>query len=272
MTGARRDSGSRVAPPRGWVALGACLLLASAPSPATGQQRAQSTPARLIAASVLVPGTGHLLRGERRGLAYLGAETALWLVVADGRRDGADRREAYRNLAWEVARGGSDPRRDGDFGYYERLTQWTRSGRFDVQPDTPGIQPETNPDTFNGDAWRLARSLYWGGGDVPPDPEAEQAALDFYRERAYPDDFAWDWSGAIAEQSRFARLIAESDDAFGRARLAVGGLVANRFLSGVDVWLSARTPGTTEMRVYPMRSGPVTIPHLVIRWRAGGRG
>lgn len=258
--------------PSTWAAVAVCAVFAVAPTSASAQERTDPSPAFAIAASVVLPGTGQLLRGERRGLAYLGAEAALWLVVADGRQDGADRRDAYRDLAWEVARGAPNPRRHGDFVYYERLTQWTRSGAFDVRPDSPGLQPETNPATFNGDAWRLARSLFWGGSDTPPDAEAEQAALEFYRERAYADDFSWDWSGAIAEQSRFARLIAESDDAFGRARLAVGGLVANRFLSGVDVWLSARTPGTTEMRLYPIRSGPLTTPHFVIRWRAGGRG
>lgn len=227
---------------------------------------------RAAAASVVVPGTGQLLRGERRGLLYLAADAAMWLVFADGRADGRSGRSAYRELARDVARVGAGARPEGDFEYYERLTRWTRSGAFDREPAVPGLQPETDPSTFNGDAWRLARSLFWGGGEVPPDARAESAALEFYRERAYGEEFTWDWSGATAEQERFARLIRESDDAFGRARLAVGGLVANRLLSGVDVWLSARTPGTTELRVVPGEVGPTMVPRLVLRWRAGGRG
>ncbi len=203
-------------------------------------------------------------------MAYLAAEAALWWVFADGRSAGAGGRDAYRDLAWDVARAGTTERRDGDFEYYERLTRWARSGAFDAQPGVAGVQPETDPTTFNGDAWRLARELFWGGSDVPPTPDAEAAALDYYRGRAYDEDFVWDWSGAPAEQQRFARLIRESDDGFARARLAVGGLVANRFLSTADVWLSSRTPGTTELRLVPGSVGPVTVPRLVVSWRSGG--
>jgi hypothetical protein len=246
-----------------------CLL----PDEGYAQVRQQAeAPYRAVVASLVVPGGGQLLRGEKRGFAYLAAEAALWFVFADGRSDGATRRDAYRDLAWEVARSGTEVREDGDFDYYERLTRWTRSGAFDLEPGVSGLQPETDPGTFNGDAWRLARELFWAGGDVPPDPGAESAAIDFYRIRAYDERFLWDWSAAPAEQRRFARLIRESDDAFGRARLAVGGLVANRFLSTVDVWLSARTPGTTELRVAPRAFGPWGGPGLVVRWRAGGRG
>jgi hypothetical protein len=205
-------------------------------------------------------------------LAYLAADAALWFVLADGRSDGAAGRDAYRDLAWDVARSRTGSRVDGDFGYYERLTRWTRSGLFDREPEVAGLQPETDLATFNGDAWRLARELFWGGGDLPPNPGAEAAAIEYYRTRAYDSSFLWDWSAAPAEQQRFARLIRESDDAFGRARLAVGGLVANRFLSSVDVWLSARTPGTTELRMIPGPVGPVTVPRLVVRWRSGGLG
>jgi len=249
-----------------------CTLIFGFPRMGTAQGRQGGDPLARVAASLVVPGTGHLMRGEPRGFVYLGAEAALWFVFADERRTGDDQKSAYRDLAWEVARASPEPRRDGSFEYYEQLTRWSRSGAFDLRPDTPGIQPETDLRTFNGDAWRLARSLYWGGSETAPSAEAERAAIEFYRERAYANEFAWDWSGALTAQSRFARLIADSDDAFGRARLAVGGLVANRFLSGVDAWLSARTPGRTEMRVFPITSGPLTSPHLVIRWRAGGRG
>lgn len=249
------------------------LVAGSLPIATAAQERTDpSGPFPAVVASMVLPGGGQVLRGERRGFAYLAADAALWFVFAGERSDGVSDRDAYRDLAWDVARMGTGPRQDGNFDYYERLTRWTRSGAFDAAPGELGLQPETDPSTFNGDAWRLARELYWAGGDEAPTPEAEAAALEFYRERAYDDAFTWDWSAAPGEQERFARLIRTSDDAFGRARLALGGLVANRFLSAVDVWLSSRTPGTTELRVTPGAVGPFTVPRLVLRWRAGGRG
>lgn len=251
------------------------LAVAIAASPSAAQTVPTASGAgdgglRDLGASLVLPGLGQRLRGEARGWVYLAAEAGLWIVWVDQRGDARADRRAYRDLAWAVARGGPTPRVDGDFGYYERLTRWTRSGAFDRTPGVPGLQPETDPATFNGDAWRLARSLFWNGADTPPDPAAETAALDFYRDRAYEDDLRWDWGGVSEAQARFRRLIRSSDDAFGRARLAVGGLVANRFLSVVDVWISSRAPGATRIRMLPGRSGPAVIPQLVVSWSRGG--
>lgn len=218
-----------------------------------------------------LPGLGQLIRGERRGWLYLAGEAALWYAWSDQRSNARSDRSSYRELAWAVARGAPAPRVDADFSYYERLTRWTRSGAFDTDSGTPGVQPETDPLTFNGDAWRLARGLFWNGADSPPSPDAEAAALAFYGARAYAGPLEWDWGGAEEAQERFRRLIRSSDDAFGRARLAVGGLLANRFLSGVDAWLSSRAPGETRLRVVPARHGPAVVQQLVLTWRPGTR-
>jgi len=222
------------------------------------------------AASALLPGAGQLLRGQNRGYAYLAAEAAVWAVWLDSRGDGGELRSRYRDLAWEVARGYPTPRMDGDFEYFERMIRWDRSGAFDADPVTAGIQPESDPTTFNGDAWRLARGLFWNGAETPPSPEAEAAALEYYRERAYGEAFEWDWSQAPEQKARFVQLISDSDAAFRRARIAVGGLLLNRLLSATDAFLSNRVPGDARLR---MRPGPATgaftssaDPYLVLSW------
>jgi hypothetical protein len=222
-------------------------------------------------ASALLPGTGQLMDGRSRGWIGVGVDAGLWVLFADARSTATADRRAYRDLAWETARGAPRPRVEGDFDYFERLVRWTRSGAFDRDPGAAGLQPEVDPATFNGDAWRLARQLFWSGGEVPPSPEAEAAALDFYRRRAYGEELAWDWSDVPAARQEYARLIRSSDDAFGRARLVVGGLIVNRLVSVVDVWLSERTPGTTRAAIGPMRLGPGWTPALMVTWNAGGR-
>lgn len=223
-----------------------------------------------MAASAALPGTGQLLAGRERGWIGLGLDAGLWLLFAEARSTARSDRTAYRDLAWRTARGAPTPRVDGDFEYFERLVRWVRSGTFDRDLESPGLQPELDPATFNGDAWRLARSLFWSGGDIPPSPEAEAAAIEFYRNRAYGEEFSWDWSSEPGAQREYERLIRSSDDAFGRARLVVGGLLVNRLAAVVDVWVSERTPGTTRAAIGPMRVGPGTVPALFVSWSGGG--
>jgi len=47
----------------------------------------------------------------------------------------------------------SGTRVDGDFEYYETLSEWTSAGAFDRNPSLPGGQPE-----LDADAYRSARS------------------------------------------------------------------------------------------------------------------
>ncbi|HSG46229.1 MAG TPA: hypothetical protein VLA43_00315, partial [Longimicrobiales bacterium] len=157
-------------------------------------------------ASAAVPGSGQFLLGQRRGWAYVGLEALVWTGFVLERSRGLDDRSAYRDLAWEVARGGSGVRLDGDFSYYERMSQWERSGRFDRDPVAPGVQPEVDPATFNGDAWRLASAIFLGGEPAEPGAPGYASALAFYLERAYGEAFLWDWSGRMESLERFRRL------------------------------------------------------------------
>lgn len=191
--------------------------------------------------SLIVPGTGQLAMARRRGWAYLAGEVVGWVLYVNQRRSGAGFRDRYRDLAWEAARVAEGPRVDGDFEYYERMTQWRSSGGFDRNPGTPGVQPETDPSTFNGAIWDRARALFGvsGNGANPSDP-SYRAALDYYADRAYDESFLWDWTGQGELRERYAAFIEESDDRFRNATVILGALMANHLVSAVDALITTR--------------------------------
>jgi hypothetical protein len=184
-------------------------------------------------------------------VAYAAAEAALWVLWADRRARAGDLRRGYRDLAWTTARGGSGPRRDGPWSYYETLTKWLRSGAFDRDPSTPGIQPEEDPATFNGSVWSLARAIHMGGGVTGPGDPRYEAAVTWYGERAYREDFLWDWTGREPALAEFRNLIDGSDRRFRQATAALGAVLANHLLSAADAFLSSRTAAVPKASVAP---------------------
>lgn len=209
-------------------------------------QAARSTPPPLtVLASAVVPGTGQALGGRwLTAVGFAVVEAAAWWVYLDSRGDGNRLRGEYRDLAWSVARRGPEPRVDGPFEYYERMAHWTRSGAFDADAGTPGVQPERASDAYNGAQWRLAANIYLeGDANASATAQGYASALDFYRQRAYPESLLWDWSGRDPDQIRFARLIEDSDNGFGRASVALGALVANHIVSAIEVYVIHRLAG-----------------------------
>ncbi len=204
-----------------------------------------------VAASIVLPGAGQLLQGRWRGWLYLGLEAGIWIGYVSERNRGGDDRRAYRDLAWTAARGGTGTRIDGDFEYYERLAYWNRSGAYDADPGSPGLQPEEDPATFNGDAWRLAVSIFLGGGPADPGAPGYAAAMDYYRERAYPNDFLWDWTGRMESLERYRGLIESSDSHYRNASLILGGAVANRIASSLDAVLTRGMGRPARLRLSP---------------------
>lgn len=200
--------------------------------------------------SLVIPGSGQLVQGRSRWPLYVAAEVAAWILHLDRREDGKRLRDAYRELAWSEARGGVGPSVVDDFEYYERLSTWTSSGAWDGDPAAPGLQPETDPATFNGSVWRRARRLFFGPepeGVGPGDPAWERA-LTFYAEEAYGPALVWDWAEAgDGSRDRFVGLLRRSDDHFGEATLLLGAIVANHLLSATDAFVTARRgrPGTS---------------------------
>jgi hypothetical protein len=203
--------------------------------------------------SLAVPGVGQRVMGQRRGWVYLSLEVVGWAFWLDRRMAGADYRDRYRDLAWEVARIPSGPRADGAFPYYETLSDWPRSGDYDSDASTSGLQPEGDPTTYNGAIWARAVDLFLPGGAVVSESDpAYQSALAYYGDRAYGTEFLWDWTGEDGARSEFGDLIVESDDRFRQATNVVGAVIANHLVSAVDAYLSARGRSVpVEIRAAP---------------------
>jgi hypothetical protein len=203
--------------------------------------------------SMVLPGAGQHLLGQRRKWAYLALEAAGWAFFVERRRAGADYRERYRDYAWENGRIQSASRVDGDFDYYERLAHWTRSGAFDSDQGAPGVQPEMDENTFNGSVWSLATRIFLGEAqNVPESDPAYQSALDYYGEEAYATALLWDWSGAPGAQSEYAALLDTSDSRFRQATTVLGVIIANHVLSAADAYVSARgRAGSARLRILP---------------------
>ncbi len=198
-------------------------------------------PATSFVSSLAAPGLGQYRQGQRRWLAYAALEAAAVVAFLGARSDARDLRRDYRDFAWNAARHGlsAAPRTDGDFDYFERLSRWSASGRWDADPLRAGIQPETDPTTWNGSVWALALEIFNVDAQAPEGSPRRARALAYYHERGYGPPFLWAWSSA-ADRERYGNLIAASDDRFRDARLALGLLAANHIVSALDAFASAR--------------------------------
>lgn len=201
--------------------------------------------------SALVPGVGQGLLRQPRGIVYLAAEGYLILRAIGAQRDAQRERDAYREIARTVARAGFGPDRpDAAWEYYERLQHILESGAFNRTPGAT-LTPESDPATFNGAMWQLARETFWRDPDVAPDPSSPeyQRAIAFYERRAVGEAFRWSWRDAQLEQDLYRQTIDRSNDASREARQLVGLLLANHALSLVDAYISVR------LRVFGDASG-----------------
>ena len=210
-------------------------------------------------ASLFVPGTGQLLAHQDRGAVYLAAEVYLVSRFLQLNREAGREAERFEALAYDVARRSYAPvRHDTVFEYYEQMERFVESGRYDVDPGAAFV-PESDPRTYNGSVWLLARRTFWEDPDVPPDPTSPPywRALQFYQARAVGTDFLWTWRDHSLEHQVFKESIRRSDNAFRRAQNQVGLLLANHVLSAVDALISTRLaaaagrPATVHTMVGP---------------------
>jgi len=225
-----------------WGALAGLVLITAA---TRGVAQQQEPPASVFVrplASLLLPGTGQLLAHQDRGAVYLAAEVYLVSRFLQLDREATMEARRFQNLAFDVARRSFGPiRRDTIFEYYEQMERFAESGRYDADPGA-AFAPESDPRTYNGAVWLLARRTYWEDPAVPPDPTSLQywRAVQFYQARAVGPNFQWSWRDHSLEHEVFRDFIRRSDDAFRRAQNQVGLLLANHVLSTVDALISAR--------------------------------
>ena len=220
---------------------------------ATGHQDADEpplSPGRALLYSALVPGLGQRKLGKGRWIAYLAVEGAAWIAFGSKQWSATQERGQYRDFAWETARSFDGPRIDGDFPYYEAMEKFLASGAFDTDPSAPGIQPEMDPSTFNGQAWVLATEIHFppGVNPLPGDPEYEAALVD-YQDRAYDEQLKWSWAGQPAALTDYKELTDSSDRSFRRASQFLGVVIANHLLSGIDAFVTARIQGSGRSQI-----------------------
>lgn len=239
-----------------------------APVPAPSLELLRS-PGGAFAASLVVPGAGQAALGLRRWLAYGALEVAFWAIHLDAAADVRRLSTAYRDLAWEAARSPTDPgeRVEGTWGYYETLSHYVRSGAYDREPATPGLQPELEAGTYNGDVWELARGLFLPGGTGDPTSPEYDDALAYYRDRAAGPSFLWTWAGRPDDLDRYRDLIGDADGAARLRSTALGLVLANHLVSAVDALVVARLRSGAGVRLESRLVATRGTP----RWNVGLR-
>jgi len=201
---------------------------------------------------------------------YLAVEAWTIISYVDRQRDAKRLEQRYRDLAWAVARRvGTGERRDSAFAYYEAIAFYDRSGAFDANPTAPGVQPELDPLTYNGEQWRRARALFSPGGTElePGSPEYDQA-IAFYLRNAIPPEYAWSWIDSGAQKLVFNRLIDDSDQAFRSASRLLGLMLANHLLSAIDALITARLQAASGLDRQFQIGGGIAPLRGDLRWTA----
>jgi hypothetical protein len=99
------------------------------------------------------------------------------------------------------------PRHDSVFTYYEAMYDHLESGAFDIDPFSPGVQPELDTVTLNGKQWEEAKALYMPGINAQPGSPEYDRALQHYVKTAIPPSFAWSWAANRHEFEQYRRKI-----------------------------------------------------------------
>lgn len=210
----------------------------------------ESTGGIAFVASALLPGAGQFYLNTDRWVPFVAVETWAWVKYLQNRSRGRELEDAYKDLAWNVARRlTTSTRRDSAFTYYEAIGQYDRSGQFDADVLTAGLQPELDSTTFNGTQWRRARALFLRGIPAIPGTTEYEQALAYYRANAVPEDYTWSWGKSLLEQQEFQETISRSDAAFRAATRMMGVILANHIASAVDALVQARMKTLREHRI-----------------------
>jgi hypothetical protein len=187
-------------------------------------------------ASAVIPGAGQAMLGQDRFLGYLTVEIVAWWRFATNVRERSAQEERYKEVASRVARAqfAISPR-DTQWVYYEQMRDYLESGQFSLSASGP-IQPETDPTTFNGSRWLLARATNATLADQ----------LSEYERTAVKPEFRWSWRNAQFQFDVFRRYTDKGNDANRAAVRDVLVIGANHVLSMVDAFTTMRLQVRTE--------------------------
>ena len=180
--------------------LAAMLRLEDEPA-AEASTKAPPSPILAGFLSALVPGSGQLIQGQRRGWVYLGIEAAGWfayLAVHDAAKQAETDYQEYADANWSWAR-------------YDT-----------VGSCGPGLGPDGDP----------------AGEKATLQDDYENNRDQFYQDISEDDVYACGW-GSQAQRADYQSMIDDSDNLYNAAGYVIGGIVLNHVISGIDAAKSA---------------------------------
>jgi len=186
---------------------------------------------RLVAASVLLPGSGELLSGNRAaGEAFLWADGVLWLVWGTAYWFGSTQNHNARIYAVENAGAPFNQKT----AYYDILEDYD------------------NSDDYNTQLMRDARQRY-------PDTlaDAPQKRLEYLQKHGYFGADGWNWNPDSLRTTGYWEIRRSARVALQRASFAMGGLVLNRLVSVVDcLFFAKEKPLSKKIGFVPTENKP----------------
>ncbi len=166
-------------------------------------------PGLALLSSLVLPGAGQFLNGDRRGFIYLGAEAAGWfarLSYLDAAHTKEGDSESFARRHWDYTRFSGTTGEDGCLYTASADSALTAMGESDKYYDALARQDDYRC------GWDDFRSGY-----NPDDPNASSA-----------------------NRTEFRKMRTKADDLADKANLAVTVLVLNRIVSGIDAFQTAR--------------------------------
>ncbi len=194
-------------------------------------------------ASAIIPGTGQIILGNNRAIAYFAVEAIAWWRYRKHVNERVQQEAAFKDIARRVARSHFAPNGgDGSWTYYEAMRDYKESGDYTTS-DNGTIVPPTSDSTFNGHVWLDALRTH----------ASTSEALAAYEARAVKPDFQWSWENAGFQWDLFSQLTEKRNDANRAATQDLLILAANHLLSMADAF------GTFRLQVRPLEGGGASL-------------
>lgn len=180
--------------------------------------------------SALVPGSGQLIQGDKRGWLYLGIEAAGWFSY--------------------LALHGSAAQAEEDYEEYADLN-WSWARYDTVGSCGPGLGPED----FEEERAALEDAY-------------ENSRDQFYQDIGEEDVYACGW-GAQTERADYLSMIDDADGLYNAASYVIGAIVLNHVVSAIDAAKSASNKRKAAMQSFHWDVSPVSkgAPGLTVELR-----
>jgi len=214
----------------------AASQLAFVPRPAGAETPARK-PGLAFLLSALLPGSGQLYNGDRRGYIYLGAEAGCWfarLSYSHAGKEEEDASTAYAGRHWAT-------------------------DRYRGAAGDPGCTWSAAADSALADMYENSRTRYYD----------TIGQVDDYR--CGWDDFASTYDPAQADakspnRAHYVDMRQKSSDLKGNAKTVLGLMIINRLISSVDAYRTARNRNQKEsFHLESGMDGSIDRPRLTVR-------